>query len=902
MTVSTPGRDGVVPDRQPGRDTRGFLNRLIVFLARVAFRLRYRISVTGLDEIAAKGREKILFLPNHTALIDPVILLTILYKDFAPRSLADEYRTSHPLIRWFSNRFGASPLPSVERYGFAAAEGVRKALAKGIEDLQMSRNLLIYPSGRLKRSYREEIGAASGVETILSAVPDARVVLIRNNGLWGSSFSWAATGRSPDSRTSLKRVIKYLFLNGLFFMPRRIIEIEFFEPKHFPRGAGRLVMNRFLEEFYNAKAWPNTYVPYFLWEKSKSQERLDPEEVKIQGDVSAVSKDTARRVVQYIEVMTGTKGIQIGDSLPYDLGLDSLALMEVILWIEEEFGAPEIDPDSLRTVRDVMLAAEGRKAPPASTPLKPLSSRWFETTAANKPLKVEEGSRITEVFLHQARRNPTKVIIADPLSGEKTYRDIVTAVIALKPHLERLPGNYLGIMLPASVGASIFFLAALFAGKIPVMINFTSGPRDRDYLLDLLEVRLVLTSKAFIDRLEIHGTDMSRMRNRFSFVEDLGKKIGWISRMKAYLMGLLSWSSLETAKVAGTAVILFTSGSESLPKAVPLSHGNILANIRDLPSRVTLRENDVMIGILPPFHSFGLTGTVVLPLCMGLRTVYYPNPNEAAALARLIKFYRVSLLVGTPRFLGNIARAARADELQTLRLAVSGAEKCPDWIYRLLEERRPPIKVLEGYGATECSPIISLNEENDPSPFTIGRIMPSLEHALIDPERGGGVDRGRMGLFLVRGPSVFEGYLKYEGPSPFVDYRGKQWYGTGDLIKEDEGGVLTFCGRLKRFIKRGGEMISLPSIESVLESHFLSKSDDRPAIAVESTPGFENPELVLFTTSEADLATVNRIIRDAGLSSLHHISRIVKLDEIPVLGTGKSDYRMLRELLHKAER
>lgn len=682
-------------------------------------------------------------------------------------------------------------------------------------------------------------------------------------------------------------------------MPRRNVEIEFFEPNDFPRRAGRLVMNRFLEEFYNAKAWPNIYVPYLFWEKSRRQERLDPEEVKIQGNLSAVSKETARRVVQYLEGVTGQKGIQPGDSLPYDLGLDSLALMDVILWLEEEFDAPEIDPDSLRTVGDVMLAAEGRKAPPASAPLKPLSSKWFETSAADKPLGVEGGFKITDAFLNQARRHPAKVIIADPLSGEKTYRNIVTAVIALKPYLESLSGKYLGIMLPASAGAAIFYLAALFAGKIPVMVNFTSGSRDRDYLLDLLEVRLVLTSKAFVDRLETHGADMSPMRNRFCFVEDLRKKIGLISRLKAYLAGLLSWSSLETAKVADTAVILFTSGSESLPKAVPLSHRNILANIRDLPARVTLRGDDVLIGILPPFHSFGLTATVVLPLCMGLRTVYYPNPNEAAALARLIKIYRVSILVGTPRFLGNIARAARADELQTLRLAVSGAEKCPGWIYRLLEERRPPIKVLEGYGVTECSPMISLNEEDGPRAFTIGRILPSLEHALVDPESGEEVDRGRMGLLLVRGPSVFKRYLKYEGTPPFVDYKGKQWYNTGDLIKEEDDGILTFCGRLKRFIKRGGEMISLPSIEAVLEPHFLSKTDDKPAIAVESAPGSEIPELVLFTIRETDLATVNRTIRDAGLSPLHHISRIVQLDEIPVLGTGKSDHRVLRALLQK---
>lgn len=208
-TFSNPDADGVVSDEHRRRPSKGFLNPIMLILVRLALRLRYRVRVTGLDKIAAKGREKILFLPNHTSLIGPVILLTILYKDFAPLSLADEDRTSHPFVRWLSNRFGAYRLPSVERYGPGAAEGIKKALANVMNDLQRGHNLLIYPSGRLKRSYREEIGAASGVETILSAVADARVVLIRDNGLWGSSFSWAPTGRSPDLRTGLMRGLEY---------------------------------------------------------------------------------------------------------------------------------------------------------------------------------------------------------------------------------------------------------------------------------------------------------------------------------------------------------------------------------------------------------------------------------------------------------------------------------------------------------------------------------------------------------------------------------------------------------------------------------------------------------------------------------------------------------------------
>jgi acyl-CoA synthetase (AMP-forming)/AMP-acid ligase II/acyl carrier protein len=894
-------RKGAASRAHVGGTTKNVLNDLLVLLVKSALGLRYRVTVRGLDKIASRGKGKILFLPNHAALIGPVILLTVLYKDFAPHSLADEFRISHPLVRWLSRRFGANPIPSLENSGPEAVKGVKMALATAAEELQKGGNLLVYPAGRLKRTSREEIGAASAVETILRNVPDARLVLVRHNGLWGSSFSWATTGKAPRFWPNFRRGLGYLFLNGLFFMPRRAVEIEFVEPDLFPRRAERLVMNRFLEDFYNANTWPNTYVPYLFWEKRRTQERPEPEETGFEGDSAEVSENTSRRVISYLESMTGQEGLKKEHRLAYDLGLDSLALMEVILWLEQEFGVPETDPDSLRTVGDVMLAAEGRKVPPASAPIEALSSKWMWRSASNESLTVPDGSKITEVFLSQAGRDPDRVIVADPMSGEKTYRDIVTALMALKPHLEGLPGTYLGIMLPASVGAVVFYMAGLFAGKIPLMINFTTGARDRDYLLDLLEVQRVITSDALVARLEAQGTDMSRMRDRFLFAEDLGRKIGVFSRLEAYLRGRFNWSSLKRAKVADTAVILFTSGSESLPKAVPLSHKNILSNIRDLPSKVTLRENDVLMGILPPFHSFGLTGTLVLPLCMGMRTVYYPNPTEGATLARLIKGYRVSILVGTPSFLGAIGRVAGPDDLDTLRLAVSGAEPCPERLYALIEERRPGLKILEGYGATECSPIISLNQEDHPRPFTIGRIMPSLNYVLLDVETGKEVGTGQDGILLVRGPSVFEGYLNYDGQPPFVEFAGKRWYNTGDLVREDDRGTLTFSGRLKRFVKRGGEMISLPSIETVLQTHFPSERDDKPMIAVESTAGEESPALVLFTRKETDLTTVNRYIREAGLTPLHHIHRIIKLDEIPIMGTGKTDYRLLKNLLKKMD-
>ncbi len=894
MTKGEPGT--VNPEPEQLQKEYRLMDTLFRFMIKFALWLRYRIKITGLDKIKAGGHKGVLFLPNHPALIDPVIMLSVLHKNFTPHSIASEFRIDLPLIGLFSRRFGARPIPDMAREGATAAKAIKKVLSETIEGLRNGENLLLYPAGHLTRGYLEVLGATSAVDVILKNIPDVRVVLVRQKGLWGSSFSWAS-GRSPDFMTNLKHHLKYLFLDGVFFMPRRPVEIEFVEPDNFPRTADRITMNRFMEDFYNADARRNTYVPYLFWEKEGIRVLPEPEYVKFKGDTSSVPKTTRRLVLRYFEQVTGRTDLNESHRLAYDLGLDSLAIVEVILWLEKEFGFPRVDTDSLKTVGDVMLTAVGKGVSSDLVQLKPVGPKWFIESSANKPLTVPEGGTIAEVFLNQAKRNPGKVIIADQLSGEKTYRDIITAIMALKPIIDRLRGNHIGIMLPASAGANIVYLATLFAGKTPVIVNWTAGSRNMAHSLGLIGVRHVLTAKALVGKLETQGINLDEISDRFVFMEDIRKKISFASKLGAYLWSHLSWSSLEQVKVTGTAVILFTSGSETLPKAVPLSHRNIMANIRDIPSMVTIRENDVMIGMLPPFHSFGITVTMALPLCLGLRTVYHPNPTEAPTIARLIEEYKVTLLVGTPTFLNGITLASTKEQLNTLRVAISGAEKCPVSVYKSLNERCPHIKLLEGYGVTECSPIVSANTEDSPKPYTIGKVMPSLEHVILDVDTGERVGKDRAGILLVRGPSVFSGYLNYEGESPFVEYHGKQWYRTGDLVTEDNNGVLTFCGRLKRFVKLGGEMISLPAIEEVLSPHFTTDRDEGPVIAVESTPSEEHPELALFTVKDTDRATVNNCIRDAGLSALHNIRQVIKVSEIPVLGTGKIDYRALKRRL-----
>lgn len=880
------------------------INRLIFILARGLLKLRYRLNAQGMDAVAAKGRTGIVFLPNHPALIDPVILMALLYPRFRPRPLADQDQVNRPGIRWLASQIDVVTIPDPTVYGENSRKAVEEGVEKCIEALKSGRNLLLYPAGHIARQRCEDLAGASAVETILERLPEVRVVLVQTRGLWGSSFG-RASGMVPAVGKVLAKAVRSLLANGLFFSPRRRVDIRLVEPTDLPRTAGRAALNRYLEGFYNQdppRAW---YVPYTLWEKEPAHELPEPSAQVSQADIDEVPATTRDQVIQHLQKLTGRSSIKAEDSLSRDLNLDSLSIVDLGLWVESEFGFAIGDSAAIETVADLFLAARGQVAAHGKVELKPVPKAWFPSPAqpdgqAGKVagVKLPEGSSLASVFLAQAAMDPDRVVLADQISGTKTYRDIITGILALKPQIERIPGKYVGIMLPASAGAGVLYLATLFSGKIPVMVNWTVGVKNMTHSLDLLGVTAVLTSGRLVQKIESQSGTLGELNARFVLLEHMGARIGKGEKLAAWLGARLGWRrKLAAVPVSDTAVVLFTSGSESTPKAVPLTHANLLTNMRDLCQIFQFRPTDRLIGILPPFHSFGLSCTLLLPLCGGVPVAYHPNPTEGAILVRLIEAYRITLLVGTPTFLNGILRAVKNHEIDSLRAVIAGAEKCPDQIYDRVKRLWPQITLIEGYGITECSPVVSVNDENDPKPGTIGKILPSVEYGVQDVENGLRVAPDKAGLLLVRGPSIFGGYLNYEGASPFVEFEGKQWYCTGDLVKPQADGTLIFAGRLKRFVKLGGEMVSLPAIEEVLVRCYGTPADEAPILAVEATPAELNPELVLFTIRDLDREEVNNRIKEAGLSSIHNIRLIRKVEEIPVLGTGKTDYRALKAQL-----
>lgn len=874
------------------------LNAILRLLIRALLWLRYRIQFTGLDELAGKDDRGILFLPNHPALIDPVILLTLLTRRFQVRALASREQVDKPGIRWLARRINVRTILDPRAQGAESKHQIAGMMRDVVRGLREGEALVLYPAGRIYRHKLEDLGGNSAVEFLIRAVPNVRIVLIRTRGLWGSSFG-RASGRPPSVVEALRRGAMGLLKSGIVFAPRRKIQIEIREPDDFPRGEGRHAINRYLESFYNQGALPNTYVPYSIWEESGVRTRKEPREGSGREHCTRVPESTEGLVAAHLASISGVKEVRPEMKLAHDLGLDSLTRVELQAWIEREFGFPQAEGDVLETVEDVMLAASGEGSADSEVELKPVASQWF-SSLGNGPSRylIAPGVSIAEAFLQQALAKPKRVIVADQNSGTRSYRDLLTAVFVLRREFAKYPGEYVGIMLPASVAAVVTYLAILFSGKTPVLINWTTGPRAVVHCLEQLGVAKVVSARKLFQKLSGEGFGQATsLLERVQYLEDVASKTSLLTKLGAAFRARAFPRTLRHSPCPDTVAVLFTSGSESLPKSVPLTSANLLTNLRDVTNEIELIGGDALLGMLPPFHSFGLTLNLLLPLVSGLPVVYHSNPTESAKLAAHIETYQVSVMAGTPTFLAGILRTANEHQLDTLRLVVTGAEQCPPHVYDALAQRCPRAIVLEGYGITECSPVISANRPGRQQRGTIGELMPSLEAVLVDPDTQAKVTSGERGMLLVRGPSVFSGYLGRSGESPFVEFEGKLWYKTGDLVKARSDGMLEFVGRLKRFVKLGGEMISLPAVEAVLNSVWSSPDDERPRLAVEATPNQDHTELVLFATAKLEREVVNRQLRDAGLSPLHNIRRIVVLDEIPLLGTGKIDYRTLKEQL-----
>lgn len=1013
--------------------------RIFHCILRCILALRYRLDVQGLNAIVDKADNRpLLILPSHSALIDPIIVYRLLLP-LHPRALADERQVDKPIVRDLIKVLRPIIIPSMSRDGRGAGNAVREGLARAVEALQHGDNVLLYPAGRITRDGKDRVGGNSGAYNLHAALcptgerPGCRVILVRIRGLWGSSFSMGDTSRphidsdapSPLFFSVLLRGLRDLFYNALLFMPRRHVRILFQETIMPPAELGSLAFNRVLEDFYHAEDQPRVAVPRYFWQKSAakalpdtpqdtcavsdslsptdslaaSQLSLDPHSTHVALLQRAAQQEMlahpelAAKILDIVRTESGMQDVTLDSRLSSDLGLDSLRLTGLALLLEEVGGHPVQRMDLLSTVGDCLLAAAGtleRYAPESPLPLPLPPESWHQGT--NAPLTMPQGATVVDVFLRQFRTSPSRLALAAPTADTPTVlsrRDVLTRALALASWLKTDPRTKseprVAIMLPASAAATVIWLAALLAGKVPVMLNWTAGEANMRHGLRLTETRCVLTAQQLLQRLAQQGFDPARVGGEWIALEDVAASLGFKHKLSAVAgtalarAGLLTPSLKTLPATPETAVILFTSGSETLPKAVPLSHANVLANCRSVVAALELRENDTLLGMLPPFHSLGLTGNVVVALAMGMPVVFHPNPTESARLNEICRVWRPSVILSPPTFLESMLVRAESDArkrsalgvvtaqspLTSLRVGFVGAEKCPESVYAAFAALTQQAKkahdvkdthadhsthsafsahsahdakkgndhessiLCEGYGVTECAPGVIVNRPSDARPGTIGVALPSVVTALVLPLEGPPERRaaqGETGMLLVRGPNVFDGYLlppaSYaDAPSsvktlvqPFVEFEGLRWYRSGDLVSADAGGHMTFRGRLGRFVKIGGEMISLPQMESALLTAFECRRDtvEGPLLAVECltdipsiTPNLANSEtqgispniaqgITLFSAVDITRDEANSALRAAGLPALCAVQAVRRVAAIPVLGSGKTDYRLLK--------
>ena len=499
-------------------------------------------------------------------------------------------------------------------------------------------------------------------------------------------------------------------------------------------------------------------------------------------------------------------------------------------------------------------------------------------------------SSIFDALIGAARQHGMKKpILEDQERNPLTYLDLIRAAFALGRKIAGFTGKgeRVGVMLPSSAGGVVTFFALHAFGRVPTMLNFTAGIRNLKAACELAGVKTVLTSHRFVEQGKLHDlVDALETLTNVVYLEDVRKTVGLPDRLFAAAAGALPRQFRVPVSPSDPGVILFTSGSFGAPRGVVLSHRNLVSNARQISQHIPLDTKWVFFNPLPIFHCFGLTGGALLPIFSGLKAFQYPSPLHIKQIPALVKDTKANVLFATDTFLNQYARSAEPGELSGLTFVVLGAEKVREETHNLIAEKFGPIPLLEGYGATETSPVIAVNKPTDNRRGTVGGVLPGIETRLEPVE---GIPGG--GKLLVRGPNVMAGYLKADGG---IEPPAGGWHDTGDVVSLTDDDWIKILGRVKRFAKVGGEMVSLMAAEDLAAAVW---PDCRHAVIALPDPK-KGERLILVTDRrDAESAPLIAYAQKIGAPELAVPRKIIRVPEIPVLGTGKTDYVALQRIV-----
>ena len=507
-----------------------------------------------------------------------------------------------------------------------------------------------------------------------------------------------------------------------------------------------------------------------------------------------------------------------------------------------------------------------------------LSDMIWRTTSTDFtiPQAVAEAARI---------HGRGRVAAEDLTSGTLTYRRLMTGAAVLGRALAPLsaPGDAVGVMMPNANATMALVLGLMSSGRVPAMLNFTAGPTNLLNACRAAQVRTIVTSRAFIARgqLEklVEGLQAGApgLQLKLVYLEDVRDRIGLADKIRGMLQGV---RPLVRRQPDDPAAIIFTSGSEGTPKGVVLSHRNMLANVAQVGARIEYGRTDKVFGVLPLFHSIGMTCGLVLPLIYGVPVFMYPTPLHYKAIPELIYKTNATVLIGTDTFLMGYARTANAYDFRSLRYVVAGAEPVKAATQALYLEKFG-LRLLEGYGVTETGPVLALNTPMFNRFGTVGRLLPGVEHRL---EAVPGIDIG--GRLHARGPNIMLGYVRAERPG-VLEPPPDGWHDTGDIVAIDEDGFVSIKGRAKRFAKLGGEMISLAAIETLAHDLWPEAMS-----AASTVPDARKGERIILLTEQrdADRAALLTYWRSRGATELMVPAEVRVVDALPLLGSGKIDF------------
>ncbi|MCH6255898.1 acyl-[ACP]--phospholipid O-acyltransferase [Puniceicoccaceae bacterium K14] len=542
----------------------------------------------------------------------------------------------------------------------------------------------------------------------------------------------------------------------------------------------------------------------------------------------------------------------------------------------------------------------------------PATSTTFEVQQAVSELSVdsfelakEKRKSLGYEFIQAARLNWNRLAIAGSSGKELTYKELLVAGIILRNRIQSNTQNnerHVGILLPTSAGSALANIAISLSRHIGVNLNYTAPASSFGSAQEQCSIKTVITSRAFLERLP-----KLPLPDNLLYIEDLLKEISSAEKLGAMLKGrFLPTNLILEGNDNGPddiATILFSSGSTAEPKGVMLSHHNLISNIESFRSIVQIQRDDAILATLPFFHSFGYTVTLWFSVLSGIKTICHNNPLEGETIGKISEKYKASILLTTPSFLLAYTRKIKPEQFSHLRYAFTGAEKLQDRVAAVFEKRFG-VKPLEGYGATELSPVCAVSlpnvvidnlEETGNREDRLGRVLPGMAMKIVHPETHETLAAGKEGLIHIKGPNVMSGYLNRKELTESVIKDG--WYNTGDIGVMDTDGFFAITGRLSRFSKLGGEMISHGAVEKALQEAFKTGTDTLSVVAKADERKGEKL-CVIHTLETLDEDSIRETLNSLDIPNLWkpNPKDWIQIEELPLLGTGKLDFRSLNEI------